>query len=61
MYYLIKSSKVEIHESNLSYKDAKMIYGDYLCGCFGRLEYATIWKDFYNKDITSSNLKEKLN
>ena len=61
MFYLLKGNKVEVHESNLVYREIKSIYGEAVCGCFGRLDYAEIWKDFYNGVINKEELNELLN
>jgi len=60
MFYLLKGIKIVVHESNLEYREIKTIYGEAVWGCFGRLDYAEIWKDFYNKDITLEELNLKL-
>lgn len=30
------------------------------CGCFGRSDFANIWRDFYNKKINNKELTKKL-
>ena len=59
-YYLLKGDSVKVHESNLSQYDARMIYGESLVGCFGRLDYAEIWRDFHNGVINREELRNKL-
>jgi hypothetical protein len=38
----------------------KVIYGQAVYGCFGRLDYAEAWKDYYNKTITLKELNLRL-
>jgi len=59
-YYLLKGDSVKIYESTLSQYNAKTIYGEALVGCFGRLDYAEIWRDFYNGVINRKELRNKL-
>ena len=59
-YYLLKGNEVFVHKSSLKYYDVKVIYGKAVCGCFGRLDYAEAWKDYYNKTITLKELNLRL-
>jgi hypothetical protein len=65
LYYLIgEKGSVYIKEienaTDRTYQELKN-QGFILHGVFGRLDYATIWKDFYNGKINREELKTKLN
>lgn len=66
MYYLINvGGEISIKEVVTTKPDETYSFLKYqgfdLKGQFGRLDYAEIWKDFYNKKITRKELTEKLN
>jgi len=66
MYYLINTNgNVEIKEvkeptTDATYHNLKQ-QGFNVRGQFGRLDFAEIWKDFYNGKISREQLKYKLN
>ncbi len=72
MYYIVKkeNTKYYIFEvcdvlandatiHNLQV-DSELNFVD-VAGQFGRYEYAEIWKDYYNKDISQKELRKRLN
>ena len=68
LYYLYedKQGKYQVHTENDIYTYSSMkahfeAEGEKLHGCFGRIEFAEIWRDFYNGDITRKQLRKNLN
>ncbi len=68
LYYLCedREGKYYVHsdKATLPYSTMKSLFeaeGEKLHGCFGKIEYAEIWRDFYNGDITRKQLRKYLN
>jgi hypothetical protein len=63
-YFLIKSSIDNKYWVKISGLNRERFEWEFpkldIQGQFGRLEYAIIWRKFYNKEITREELKIKL-
>lgn len=60
-YYLIyEFSEVKIKESYKTHFELKRLGYD-IRGRFGRLDYAEIWRNYYNGEITQAQFRKELN